>query len=128
MHSYNLFFKITAFSIFSILTACSPFSEEKVENSVTEFEYNDSTLQQSSMEPNSSVVGNLLLEVQEDAATKSKILISSAVFYSPASKNVLFPDIQTGNLEKIIYEPIPKDGPCGIPGFPDCPIPKGVEL
>ena len=127
MRSYNLFFKITIFLTLLVLTACSPFSEEKVENPVIEFEFNDSSLQQSSMEPNSSVVGNLLMEIQEDASTKSKILISSAVFYNPTSKNVLFPDIQTGYLEKIIYEPIPEADPCGIPGFPECPSSKEVE-
>ncbi|HPI39413.1 MAG TPA: hypothetical protein PLJ21_01330 [Pseudobdellovibrionaceae bacterium] len=127
MRSYNLFFNTVVILILSVLTACSPFSEEKIENPIVELEFSDSTLQQSSAEPNLAVVGNLLLEIQEDATTKSKILISSAAFYSPSSKNVLFPDIQTGNLEKIIYEPLPEDDPCGIPGFPDCPNPKGIE-
>lgn len=122
MLNYNLFSNSFVIVITSLaLIGCSPFSEEKYENPVVEIEFNDSTLQQSSTEPSSSVAGNLLLEIQEDATTKSKILISSAVFHAPSSKNVLFPDVQTGNLEKIIFEPIPEDQPCGIPGFPDCP-------
>lgn len=121
MHSFKLFFKIIIFMNLMVQVSCSPFPGQSIKNPIVELEFDDSTPQQYAQEPAHSIIGNMFLEIQEDAQSKTSTLFAKATFYLPESKNPLFPDISTGLLKKIIYEPLPEEQPCGIPGFPDCP-------
>ncbi|MEK6628226.1 MAG: hypothetical protein AABY53_06335 [Bdellovibrionota bacterium] len=126
MRNYNMHSKKIIFvfiSTFLFLTACNPLKEKPAIAPLVEIDYTDPELaQQSSLDPNHAIGGNLSLEIQEDLSTGKKTIYASASFYESTEKNVLFDNIPTKELTKNIYQPRPPPAvePCTINGMP-CP-------
>lgn len=125
MRNCNMRFKISIIAMPLLFVACSPLREKLRAPQLVELEYSDPQLAQQSGVTDHEVIGNLVMEIQHDFSTGKTHLYSSATFHEAVSKNVLFDNVNTGELGKIVYKPKPPpiDQPCGIPGFPDCAIP-----
>lgn len=123
MLNYNMRFKISIIAMALSFVACSPLREKLRAQQLVELEYSDPQLAQQSGVTDHEVIGNLVMEIQQDLSAGKTHLYSSATFHEAISKNVLFDKVRTGELGKIVYKPKPPpiDQPCGIPGFPDCP-------